>query len=102
MKKTIIKSILAVIAVSILSLTLSIAQRYQKCFTIKDTDGNSIPFVAVVVKGTTNGGTTDHDGHICITANYDDIIVVSMVGYPTIEVVFGEIGDIIVLPEDNL
>ncbi|AUP80714.1 SusC/RagA family TonB-linked outer membrane protein [Flavivirga eckloniae] len=51
---------------------------------------NSIPLpgVNVVIKGTTNGTTTDFDGNFQIKANNGDIIVFSYIGYQTVEITF--------------
>ena len=46
------------------------------------TDGSEpIPGVSVIVKGTTNGTTTDFDGNYTISANNGDILVFSYVGF---------------------
>ena len=51
------------------------------------TDGSEpIPGVSVIVKGTTNGTTTDFDGNYTISANNGDILVFSYVGFETQEV----------------
>ena len=54
--------------------------------TVKDESG-PLPGVSVIVKGTTNGTTTDFDGNYSITANNGDTLVFSYVGYDTQEVV---------------
>jgi len=51
------------------------------------TDGSEpIPGVSVIVKGTTNGTTTDFDGNYTISASNGDILVFSYVGFETQEV----------------
>lgn len=52
-------------------------------------DGNSdktLPGVNILVKGTTNGTTTDAQGHYSLTASASDTLVFSFVGYTTKEV----------------
>ncbi|MFD2518457.1 SusC/RagA family TonB-linked outer membrane protein [Salinimicrobium flavum] len=54
--------------------------------TERDT-GMPIPGANVIVKGTTNGTTTDFDGNYTITGlNMDDVIVFSYIGFATQEV----------------
>ena len=58
--------------------------------TILDSEtSDPIPGVNVVVKGTTIGTITDLEGHYEITANSEDIIVFSYIGYLSKEVVVG-------------
>ncbi|MCW2118823.1 SusC/RagA family TonB-linked outer membrane protein [Flavobacterium sp. 7A] len=55
--------------------------------TVKDTDGMPIPGVNVMVKGTTNGTTTDLDGnYILAITPTDKILVFSYLGMQTTEV----------------
>lgn len=56
--------------------------------TISDTDNNPLPGATVVVKGTTNGATTDFDGAFNIDANQGDVLVISFVGFETQEVTY--------------
>jgi iron complex outermembrane receptor protein len=44
-------------------------------------DSGPIPGASVVVKGTTNGTTTDFDGNYTIDANSGDVLIYSYVGY---------------------
>ena len=52
-------------------------------------DGQAIPGVTVVVKGTANATVTDIDGKYEITAKSDEIIVFSLVGYTQQEILAG-------------
>lgn len=55
--------------------------------TITDAaDGEPLPGVAVLVKGTSVGGITDFDGKYSVKAGGDAVLVVSFVGYQTKEV----------------
>lgn len=49
-------------------------------------DGQTLPGVSVLVKGTTNGTTTDVDGKYSLSAPSSAKLVFSFIGYKTIEV----------------
>ena len=53
---------------------------------VVDENGEPMPGVSVVIKGTTNGTVTDLDGKFTITAPIGSILVFSFVGYQTMEV----------------
>lgn len=53
--------------------------------TVSSEDG-PLPGATVVVKGTTNGTTTDFDGNFTIAADADAVLVVSFVGFTSQEV----------------
>ncbi|WP_242203485.1 TonB-dependent receptor [Aestuariivivens insulae] len=54
---------------------------------VVDANGNPLPGVTILVKGTSKGATTDFDGNYSISANSpDDILVFSYVGFATQEV----------------
>ncbi|RUT72976.1 SusC/RagA family TonB-linked outer membrane protein [Ancylomarina longa] len=52
-------------------------------------DGLTIPGVSVVVKGTTNGTTTDFDGKYQISVKKDAVLVFSYIGMKTFEMAVG-------------
>lgn len=58
--------------------------------TVLDENGDPLPGASIVVKGTSNGTQTDFDGNFTITANPDDILVVSYIGYSTEEITIGQ------------
>ena len=69
--------------------------------TVSSEDG-PLPGATVVVKGTSNGTTTDFDGNFSIEAGADDVLVVSFVGFATQEVAVGGQDQITVsLAADN-
>jgi TonB-linked SusC/RagA family outer membrane protein len=69
--------------------------------TVTSEDG-PLPGATVVVKGTTNGTTTDFDGNFTIAASADAILEVSFVGFTTQEVAVGGQDQItITLATDN-
>ncbi|WP_372641539.1 SusC/RagA family TonB-linked outer membrane protein [Ancylomarina sp.] len=65
-------------------------------------DGLSIPGVSVVVKGTSNGTSTDFDGNFSIQAEEGQTLVFSFVGMTTQEVVVASSTLNIVLESTNL
>ena len=74
--------------VSFLAITCVLAQR-QVSGTITDETGEGLPGVTVLIKGTTNGTTTDVDGNYRITVNDSDILVFSYVGFNSQEISVG-------------
>lgn len=69
--------------------------------TVKDPAGAGMPGVNVLVKGTTNGTSTDVDGKFAVQAAPDDVLVFSFIGYETREVPVGtQTSFDIVLNED--
>ncbi len=56
---------------------------------VTDDNGGGIPGVSVLVKGTTNGTTTDEDGRYKLTAPDNATLVFSFIGYVTEEVAVG-------------
>lgn len=58
--------------------------------TVVDNFGEPMPGVNVVVKGTTNGVTTDFDGNFAINVNSKDVLVFSFIGYNTQEQAVGD------------
>lgn len=52
---------------------------------VTDNNGQPLPGVNVIVKGTTTGTTTDINGNYEITANEGDVLVFSYVGFETKE-----------------
>lgn len=65
---------------------LSLAQERDVSGVVKDAMGSPMPGVSIVVKGTTNGTTTDVDGAYRISMN-TGTLVFSFIGYTTKEVV---------------
>ena len=56
---------------------------------VVDNSNEPLPSASVVVKGTTNGTSTDFDGNFTLTANSNSgVLVISFVGYETKEVSF--------------
>lgn len=54
--------------------------------TVVGADGNPLPYVNIVVKGTTKGTTSDADGKFSLDVNNGDVLVISSIGFVTQEV----------------
>lgn len=80
-------------ATTMLLLLFSIvtfAQERTVSGKVVDENGDPLPGVAVLVKGTTKGGTTNFDGEYKITlAEGENILVVSYIGYKPQEITVG-------------
>jgi iron complex outermembrane receptor protein len=57
--------------------------------TVKDSQGGGLPGVSVLIKGTTQGTTTDVDGKYQISAKAGDILVATLTGYKDAEMAVG-------------
>lgn len=69
--------------------------------TVTDEQGEALPGVSVLIKGTTSGTVTDMNGGYSIQTDADATLVFSFIGYVTEEVVVGPRSVIDVqLPED--
>jgi TonB-linked SusC/RagA family outer membrane protein len=65
-------------------------------------DGMGIPGANILVKGTTNGASTDANGYFSIEADQSAVLVVSYVGYVTQEIVVSNTSSLkIVLRSDD-
>ena len=69
--------------------------------TVTSEDG-PLPGATIVVKGTSNGTTTDFDGNFSIAASADAVLEISFVGFVTLDVAVGDQDQIsITLATDN-
>lgn len=69
--------------------------------TVLDADNTPLPGANVMVKGTTNGTTTDFDGNFVINAEKDDELVISYIGFSSSSVVIGDSNSISVALEED-
>lgn len=69
----------------LLAAPLYAQQRVTVTGTIKDAAGEPIPGVSVLVKGTNLGASTDEQGKFTLQASESDVLVISFIGYKTIE-----------------
>ncbi|MHA7128738.1 SusC/RagA family TonB-linked outer membrane protein [Algoriphagus namhaensis] len=69
--------------------------------TVYDESGSPLPGVTILVKGTTQGTTTDLDGQYSINSPSDGVLVFSFIGYSSQEVTVGNqsVIDINLLPD---
>ena len=81
MKITLLKSLIILGAF----LSFGLIQAQEVTGTVSDANG-PLPGASVVEKGTTNGTQTDFDGNYTIEVGSDATLVVSYIGYKTIEV----------------
>ncbi|WP_320002631.1 SusC/RagA family TonB-linked outer membrane protein [Shiella aurantiaca] len=78
------------------------AQERQVRGTISDySTGETLPGASVLVKGTTNGVTTDIDGKFALSIPDGATLVVSFIGYETEEIIVGSrsVIDIALMPD---
>lgn len=69
-----------------LSLQSMLAQTSEITGTISTAEGEPIPFVNVILKGTSTGTSADMDGNYAISAPADGTLVFSYIGYATREI----------------
>jgi len=96
------KVLLLILTFTLLLANSAMAQTKSVKVTVTDADGPVVG-AAVVVKGTTNGGSTDFDGKVTIqNVNAQSVLVVSFIGYSTVEATVGNQSEIrIILQEDT-
>ncbi len=77
--------------VTVFAFTAIQAQQKKISGTVTDAnDGMGIPGVSVVVKGTTNGVSTDIDGKFTLNVEVGNIVVFSFIGYKEQEVLIAD------------
>src|SRR5690606_38551423 len=65
-------------------------------------DGQALPGVSILIKGTTTGTSTDSDGAFTINAKADQTLVASFIGYTTKEIVVGNTTSLSIVLEENI
>lgn len=65
----------------------TLAQNYTVSGVVTDDDNDPLPAVSVVVKGTTNGTSSDFDGNYSLDVSNGDVLVYSFVGFNSKEVI---------------
>ena len=92
MKKTVLFLILAMFCLQ------TFAQKHFVNGIVRSSeDGVSLPFASVVIKGTTIGTSTDFDGKFIIEASKEDVLVFSLIGFSTQEILVGDKTEINVI-----
>ena len=82
---------------------MMVTQQSGRCTgVVKDATGETVIGASVLVKGTTNGCTTGIDGDFSLTdVKKGDVIVISFIGYKTVEVVYDGKPIQVVLEDDS-
>ncbi|WP_406684966.1 SusC/RagA family TonB-linked outer membrane protein [Seonamhaeicola sp. MEBiC1930] len=83
------------------NVTMVFAQERTISGSVSDIAELPLPGTTVLVKGTTNGVSTDFDGIYSITANEGEILVFSFVGYKTQEIKIGASNTINVTMQED-
>lgn len=78
------------------------AQQFTVSGTVKDAKGGTIPGTNIIVKGTSNGTTTNIDGYYSINAGKGDTLVFRFIGYRDAMVVVGSDPVINVVLEEEM
>ena len=83
--------------------TLAQQARDRVCFKIVDKNGDPLIGASVQVKGTMRGVMADIDGNVCIEVARGEVLVISYVGYKSVEITYTGPESIkpIILDEDN-
>ena len=90
-----------VVVFSIFTIT-TYAQKIEGFGKVLDKETNSpLPGATIVIKDSSNGVTSDFDGNFKIKSSLGDVLVVSYIGYNSIEVVVVE-SEMIILMEPDL
>ncbi len=76
-------------------------QQKQITGTITDNFGVPLPGVNVIVKGTSTGTSTDFDGNFSLDVDEDATLVISYIGFKTVEIVVGDQTVITVALEED-
>ena len=79
------------LSTALLLMIASAALAQQRVVTglVKDENGNGMPGVNVLIKGTAQGTTTDTDGKFTIELHDDATLVFTFVGYESAEIAVG-------------
>ncbi len=85
-KKPLLKKLLFIPLLMLLTFAVS-AQSTSISGTVSDGLGIALPGVSVSIKGTNRGTVTDGKGHFAISAASTDVLVFSMIGYKSREII---------------
>ncbi|UII27156.1 carboxypeptidase-like regulatory domain-containing protein [Fulvivirga maritima] len=80
----------------------SSAQSGMVSGTVKDAEGEILPGVSVIVKGTTNGTTTDFSGEFQVKVKSGDVLVFSFIGMKSQEVEVGNQSTLNITLEEDI
>lgn len=69
---------------------------------VTDESGNPVPAASVTVQGSANGVSTDKDGNFSLDADLNDVLVISAIGYESVEITIGRnAGLVVVLKKES-
>lgn len=81
--------------VAVLFISATVLGQTKLTGTVVDENNEPLPGASVVVKGTTNGTSTDFDGKFMLDSKEaSGTLIVSFIGYETVEVKFTSAGDV--------
>ena len=63
---------------------------------VLDETGEPLPGASVVVKGTSNGVTTDFDGKFSLNVSSGSVLVISYIGYTTQDILVGDQKEVVI------
>lgn len=97
-----VKKLLGVVLVFLLGLQLGLAQQKTVQGTVTTSeDGLPLPGASVLVSGTTRGTQTDFDGNFSISASADETLIISYVGFKTVNKIVGNSSQITIALEPD-
>lgn len=102
MMKKIYRSLMIASVILLLLSTFGVSAQNKITGRITDASGQGMPGVNVLVKGTTNGTTTDANGNYSLATKAEDILQISFIGYKTQEILVGNQTTINVTIEEDL
>ena len=85
MRKILLVGCCSLMAVSLYAQQLTVTGRVTD-----GTNGSALPGVSILVKGTSQGTTTDADGNYSINASSENVLSFSFIGYETQEITVGQ------------
>src|SRR5215218_7260543 len=74
------RKIVTLLTVLMLFCALAFAQTRTVTGTIKDENGNPVPFASIRIKGTNTGTSADANGFFSISSKTGDVLIISAVG----------------------
>ena len=76
------RKIMILLLLSVFGIAESHAQVVRISGTVRDKDGNALPYITVRLEGTTTGCTTDNNGNFSFNGKTEgQTLVISSVGY---------------------
>lgn len=69
---------------------------------VNDPTGIALPGVNVLIKGTSQGSTTDANGKFTLVASSNDVLIISFIGYKTLELPVGNQTNMTVTLEEDV